>query len=448
MSFMTWVTAVSRSGFWADDFLNVTHFSRSLGDLSDDRINAGRYVTNVFWAVGTYAFGSGSVVPFLLLNTVVFAVGVSIWLWVGCRTRWRSIEAWWVAGFFLATGVWYQTALQSSAIGHSCGFLGLGLGALSHQRCTHAVTTRSAVSWSLASGCAWTLAVTGNILYIGLLPIAAYCAFHQIGKVRRLGVRKTRASLMIGSWNLLLPIIYFAAVAYPATTYKTEYAHSSLHFIHQNLRFYRAQLAPTSVLVAVYISVIVAAIVGAISAVRRSDWFPLAVVAAAGATAVPALVQSQQRFIFYLAMPMLLTFSGLAASLRPVMLGESRRSVPVRGGVFLGAAVTLLLLFGQGADVRSYFVRTPFGGSLATFRSQIASLTPAGGVICARLNLDPAQQALFVAEMSGTDGFFVPPISAAQAYLVPPNQTCPAQRSAATNVGVSVDARGDFVATR
>jgi hypothetical protein len=82
------------------------------------------------------------------------------------------------------------------------------------------------------------------------------------------------------------------------------------------------------------------------------------------------------------------------------------------------------------------------------FRSEVASLTPESAVICASLRLDPRQQALFVAEMSGTDGFLVAPITAAQAYLVPGGQRCPAQGSAATTITVSVSARGDFVAVR
>jgi hypothetical protein len=447
LSFIVWVTAVSRSGFWADDFLNVTHFSRSLGNLSDDHINAGRYVTNVFFAIGTYAFGAGSVVPFLLLDTLVFAAGVALWLRVGSRIRWRPFDAWWVVGLFIATAVWYQTALDSSAIGHASGFLALGLGLWSHERCMSADTARAATLWSLACGAAWTLGLVSNILYVGLLPIAVYCSVHQVIKLRAFGVRAVRAALAVGGWNLVLPLVYFAAVAYPATTYKSQYASSGLQYIHQNLRFYRHQLAPTGVLAAAYIAVIVFALIAAVAAARRKDWFPLAVVSAAGATALPALVQSQQRAIFYLAMPLLLTFSGLAASLRPVWLSGFKHLATLRRALLLGAAAMLLLVFAQGAEVRSYFVTTPFGGTLAAFRSQVAALTPEGGAVCAKMNLDPAHQALFIAAMSGPDGFFIPPVSAAQAFLLAPGQPCPAQGGAAT-VNVSVNSRGDFVATR
>jgi hypothetical protein len=445
LSFMVWVTAISRSGFWADDFLNVTHFSRSLGDLSDDHINLGKYTINVFWAVGTLAFGAGSVVPFLLLNTFVFATGLVVWLWVGARTRWSPTEAWWVGGLFIATAAWMPTALWSSNITHSCGFLALGLGLLAHERCMRSPRLRESFYWSLAGGAAWTLAIISNLLYLGLLAIAAYCAFHQTLKIRGFGVTTVRAGIAVGFWNLLLPVIYFVAVAYPATTSSPVYGTNGFQFLHQNLHFYRESLAPTSILLAVYIVVVVLGVVGAVLALRRRDLFPIAVLGAALATAIPALVQAQQRDVHYVAMPLLLTFSAVAAGAGPVLRGQSKQLVRLQAGLLMVAAVALLLVFRQGADVRNFFVQTPMGGNLAAFRSQVASLTPEGGVICAQLKLSTQQENLLIAEMSGANGFLIPPIGAAQAYLVPAGKTCPAPAPAA-HITVSLNARGSFVA--
>jgi hypothetical protein len=98
LGLVAWIVGVSRSGFWADDYLDLTHFHASLGNLSDSRINTGKYIINVFWAVGTAVFGRGSVVPFLLLDSVVLAAGLVIWLRVGVRAHWSSLEAWWIGG--------------------------------------------------------------------------------------------------------------------------------------------------------------------------------------------------------------------------------------------------------------------------------------------------------------------------------------------------------------
>lgn len=444
LNVIVWATAVSRSGFWADDFLWVTHFSRSIGDLSSYRFDVGKYVINIFWAIGTEAFGAGSVIPFLVLNSLVFTTGVVLWLWVGTRQNWSSVGAWWVGGLFIASEAWLPTALWSSNITHSGGFLALGLGISAHRRAVRSRTLRDSTCWSVASGAAWTFAIMSNLLYIGLMVIAVYCAWYQIGKLRRLGMASSTAACIVVFWNLLLPVLYFVAVGYPGTTASQPYAVNSLRFVYDNLRFYRLTLAPSDLLTAVYAALLAGAIVGALAAVRRSrDFFPIAVLGAAGATAVPALVQSQQRDIHYMAMPLLLLFSALAAGFYPILVDKSRRWTDV--GLF-AAMATLVLLFMQGAELRSYFVRSPYGSSLMTFRSEVASLTPEGGRVCVKMNLAPSQQTLLIAEMSGENGFLVPPIGAAQAYLVPRAELCPAA-GPVTNVTVSLNARGDFVAS-
>jgi hypothetical protein len=443
LSVIVWITGVSRSGFWADDFLNVTHFARSLGNLSDDHINAGKYVINIFWAIGTEAFGEGSVVPFLLLNSLVFATGLILWLWIGAKTRWGIVGAWWIGGLFIATAAWYPTALWSSNITHSGGFLALGVGALAHSRSMGTRTVRGTVRWSVVSGVAWTFAIMSNLLYIGLMPIAAYCAWYQISKLRRLGMETSKAAVIVSFWNLLLPIIYFVTVAYPGTTTHQGYTVTGLRFVHENLRFYRLLLAPTSLLIAVYAALLIGTLVGVLISLRRREVFPVVLLSAAGATALPALVQSQQRDIHYMAMPLLLLFSALAAGACPTFLRQSRR---LKSLARLAAVTALLLLFRQGTDIRAYFVQTPYGSSLAAFRTDVASLTPEGGVICVRLNLDASHQAFLIAAMSGEDGFLVPPISAAQAYFVTGAKRC-STNSVAIHITVSLNGRGEFIAS-
>ena len=144
-----------------------------------------------------------------------------------------------------------------------------------------------------------------------------------------------------------------------------------------------------------------------------------------------------------MAMPLLLVFSALASGARPVLFGESKR---LKGAVLVAAMVTILLLFHQGGELRAYFVRSPFGGSLATFRSEVASLTPEGGTICAALNLDAPHEGLLIAEMSGENGFRIPPIGAAQVYLLSGTKSCPAS-GLATHITISLNARGDYIAS-
>ncbi len=444
LNVFVWITAVSRSGFWADDFLNVTHFAHSLGDLSDDHINTGKYIINIFWAIGTEAFGNGSVVPFLLLNSLVFSMGLVIWLRSGIKTNWSFVDAWWIGGLFVATAAWLPTALWSSNITHSGGFLALGVGAWAHNRSMDARTARSTTYWSVTTGVAWTFAIVSNILYVGLIVFAAYCAWHQIDKLRRLGTETSIAVVTVVFWNLVLPVVFFLTVAYPGTTSHAGYTVTGLQFVHENLRFYRLALAPTFLLMVIYLGLLVCAVIGAIVSVRRRDFFPAAVLGAAGATMLPALVQSQQRDIHYVAVPLLLLFSAFASGMSPVISDVSRRW---KYTIFIAGLIAILFIFEQGANIRSYFVQSPYGSSLVTFRSEVASLAPEGAVICARLDLDVPHQTALIGGMSGEAGFLVPPISAARVYLIPPDNTCPATASV-THITVNLNARGNFVASR
>jgi hypothetical protein len=442
LSAIVWITAVSRSGFWADDFLNVTYFNRSLGNLSNDHVNTGKYIANFFWAIGTEAFGEGSVVPFLIFNSLIFVTGLVMWLRIGAKARWSAIDAWWIAGLFIATAAWLPTTLWSSNIVHSGGFLALGLALFAHERAMSARTARDTAGWSAAGGAAFTFAVVSDLLYLGLLVISLYCSWQQVGKLRRLGSKTSKVLIMVGFWSLLLPVVYFVTVAYPATTSSTAYAKNGLQFVHENLRYYRSLLAPSDLLTAVYAALLIGGIAGAFAALRRRDLFPIAVLGAAGATALPALVQSQQRDLHYMAMPLLLFFSALALGMRPLLRGTW-----LKAAVLLAATLTLLLVFRQGADFRAFFVTSPYGHDLATFRSQVASLTPEGGTICANLDVDAPNQTDFIAEMSGENGFLVPPISAARAFLLSGSAPCPVTGAAATHITVSVNARGNFVAS-
>ena len=441
LSCMVWVTALSQSGFWADDFLWVTHFARSLGDVTDYHFNIGKYTINVFWALGTEVFGDGSVLPFLLMNMLVFAVGLITWLQVGVRRQWNYIDAWWVGGIFIATGAWLPTVLWASNITHAGGFLALGVAMSAHYRAMDAHDVRHVRCWSVLGGIAWMGAVASNLIYVGFLVLAVYCAVYQYRKLLCLEV-ETMVASTVWIWNLVLPIVYFIVIGYPGATASSPYAKTGLQFIRENLHFYRMALAPNAILVIVYVALILAGVIGGIFSARRRNFFPLAVLVAAGAMALPALVQSQQRYVNYMAMSLLLLFSAVASGLVPAFrIGSERRTYMVVGG----SLVALVLIFHQGDELRSYFTRTPYGSDLARFRSEVASLTPEDGNICATLNLDTQQESLFIAEISGENGFRVPPIDAEHAILVPRETSCPPGASV-THIRISVNQRNGFVA--
>jgi hypothetical protein len=115
--------------------------------------------------------------------------------------------------------------------------------------------------------------------------------------------------------------------------------------------------------------------------------------------------------------------------------------------LLVAAVLMLVLIFQQGANVRAYYTQSPAGDSLAAFRTQVASLSPEGAILCATMNFNTAEQDLLIAELSGEDGFMVPPISAARAYLVPSGHSCPTTLGVTAHVTVSLNPRGEFAAS-
>lgn len=440
---IVWIAAVSRSGFWADDFMNVVLYYKKFGDITNDHLNTGKYIINAFWAFGTDAFGDSSDVPFLLLNTCVFASGLALWLRSSLGARASSLRVWWAAGLFIATASWLPTVLWASNITHSFGFLALGAAYWTHRRAMAAISGRAVIALSLVSGLFWTVAVVSDLLYIGLLPMAAYCVWQQTLRLHGFGVTRRRAAITTGTSSLALPTIYFVFVGDPATKSNPAYANTGLAFVHENLDYYKSVLAPTDLLLAIYAAIVLVVVVGGIMAMARTDLLPLVLLIAAGTTAIPALVQSEQRDIHYAAMPLLLLFSALALALPSVR----RVGGVIRSGrliTTLGAIAALVLIYLQGAGVRSYFVQTPYGSNLTSFRSEVAALTSEGADLCVRLTMTPAQRAYFTASIAGEFGFLVPPISAGKAEFVTARDRCAANT---VPVVVAATARNLFTAT-
>jgi hypothetical protein len=442
---VTWVVALSRSGFWADDFLLITTYARSLGNLTDVATNGAKYTGNLFWAVATTAFGDGSAIPFLVLNTLVFVAGVTLWLQFGLRVRWSRTAAWWVAGGFIASTTWLPIALWSANVVHSAGFLALGLGLFAHQRCVTSETRRRVMIWSAASTLAWTLAVVSNILFTGLVVIGAYCGWAQFVKLRVFGQSRLGDAILSAA-NVLVPVLWIAVVAYPATTALAPYSHPGVQFMVANLVYYQLSLAPTWPLVAIYLGLTGVALLLALVALRRRDLFPMAVLSAAGLITLSVLLQQQQRAIHYAAMPILLILSAVASGVHSTLPARMYASW-VRVPACVVAVAGLIMIFQQGADVRSFFVDTPYGSDLAVFRSQVAALTSPNSVICARLNMTSDEQNLLTAEMSGARGFTIPPIDAEGVVFTSANGLCP-DSGPSSDIVVSSNDRGGFVASR
>jgi hypothetical protein len=333
---LVWFVALGKSGFWADDFTNMQIYSHSLGDLFNYHGNTGKYTINLFWGLMTTAFGSGSVVPYLVVDTLVFAAGVGLWFRWGVGRRWRRGTAWWIAALFIGTGVWMEDVLWATNIVHSFGFLALGLGVTAHERCMRATTRRDAYAWSIATGLCWTAAVMSNLIYVGLIVLGAYFAWLQLGKLRSLGIDVRRAVAVLGGFAVVLPIVFVAAIAYPGTKTHAGYTNTGFGFIRDDLHYYREEFAPAGWLEGTYIGLLVLAVLGGLQSLRRKDLFPLVLLATGVVVAIPVLMQSTQLYVHYMGMPLLMFFSCLGVLFDRVDLAGF--PLPARGALVVAAS--------------------------------------------------------------------------------------------------------------
>jgi hypothetical protein len=443
LSSTVWIAALVRSNFFADDFYFLASFS-GFSNLFDVHLDEGQFAVNIFWTLGTTAFGYGSAVPYLLLNSSILFGGLGMWLVAGKR-RWPATCGWWVAGLLVANAAWMTIALWSANSTHSVALFALGGAMLSHERVLRAGGLQAARSWSLLGAAAWLLVVASDPLYIGVAPIIIYCCLIQRPHLlRSAGSRWLTNAVLLCS--VLLPSLYFALIGYPQKSAVAAYSGSSLRFIATDLRLYLDQMAPSTIIKAVYLSLAIVTGIAVAGALIRRDFFPVACSLSAALMIGILLTESQQIYPNYTVIPLLLVLSACVAGCTTVAR-SNRLRVPSRsfcGAATVLGAISLAILFYAGSGVRAYFTATPYGDQrgLALFRYQVASMIPPGTPLCVVLELTRADGVEFRAWMGQEYGFLLFPINAGSVYFADSQGQCASSGTA--TIKVTEDANGEF----
>jgi hypothetical protein len=439
---LVWLVAVGKSGFWADDFINMQLYHHSLGDLFNYHGNTGKYTINLYWGLMTTAFGSGSDVPYLVVNSLCLIVGVGLWVRWGVDRHWRRGTAYWILALFLASGAWLEAALWASNIVHTFGYLALGLAMTAHERCMRATTRNEAYGWSVATGLCFTAAVMSNLIYLGLIVLGAYCAWLQLAKMRDLGIDVRRGLAVAAGFAVVLPAIFVAFVAYPGTKTHQGYTNTGFQYIRDDLHYYREQFAPAGWLEGTYIGLAIVAFAGALEALRRKDLFPLALLVTGIGVAIPVLMQSTQLYVHYMCMPLLMLFSALGVFYDRLDMG--RTPLLARGALLAAAIFFLAVVFGQAGNFRYYFSTTPYGSGLKTFRTEVGALEKPNTPLCLTLDMSPANRTLLQQETDSLAGFAAQPINSTATYFLNPHEKCPASYGNVTHVRVTMGPDGNW----
>lgn len=421
-----WFSGLLRADFWADDFTNLSLYNHSVGDLTNTARNDGKYTINVFWWLGTVAFGTGSALPFIMVVSAVTVIGVVLWLRAGVPESWGQVQAWWVAAALAATSTPLGILLWASNIVHAVSFLSLGIAFAAHRRAQASATVRGGVAWSAAGAAAWLLLIVSNPLYLGALLLAVVFGVREYrGWITRAWpAPRTRkvAALITLLAQAGIPSMYFVLVAYPRTTSRSSYSTFGFGEIRGNVQFYMDRLAPTWWGLAVAVSIVLAA--GVLTIVRaRVDVFPLTLMISAAAIAGPVFMQGQQRADHYLAVPVLLVLSALAAAVGARgTRGAWAQSPVVRVAGVSAALLSLFVLFDSSSGVRAWWTTTPLGSQLSEARDRVAEETSAGDPLCVELEMSDAASSAFLAGIGGEAGLQLPPVLAGTATYVGPGE--------------------------
>lgn len=439
-----WFGALLKSNFLSDDFFQLVTYS-NLSHFLTLKYDQGQIPINVFWTVGYISFGTGSAIPYLLVNSGAFALGLFLWLRAGSARLWAGIQSWWIASFALASAAWMLIALWSANVTHSAALLALGTALLAHERAVRSTARRSLLLWSLIGALCFALVIASDPLYIGILPLAILCASEQLTLLRTLG-SKWRLQAVL-SWNVLLPLLYFFLIAYPEKSAVPAYAGSSIGYFARDWSFYIGQMAPTRVIEATYLAILLATGVASIWALRYRQFFAIACCLSAGLMGGIMLSERQQLSTNYTFVPFLLVLSACVAGWTTVFrhagFGLVRRYwwVPP-----LTATVLVAVLFYSGGAIRSYFDATPYGTErgLVQLRDSVATLSSPGKPLCIVETMTRSDEAEFNAWIANGDAFLVDPVDAAYATVAGGQSTCP---TGVPIVEVGVGRNGDFEVT-
>lgn len=419
------IPAILEAQFFADDFTNLTRYYRTVGDLSDAGLNAGKYTINFYWAAGTVLFGQANPLPFVVFNTLCVLIGA--WLWVRYAVdehRSATFRPWVIACFVATTSAWPIMLWPSNSV-HAIIFPILAGIAWAKHRASKASSARELLGLGVFCGALILVAVVSNPLYLGLASLVAWNTVIFAARSRVIGCSQ-RVVLLTGVASVVLSVGYALVVAVPQTRSASAYSNTGLGFVRSSVRFYWDNATRSSTARYFVVATVVAAVaLSAEALVRRRDGFSAACTVAAGAISWLLLLQGTQRAVHYLAVPLLLLMTAVGYGFSTAG-GGSRLGAPIVGVVgLLLATIGLVTLTTGSSSLRQYFITTPYGSELAAVRTDLSRLVGPGAVLCAEVRTSSVDNASFIAGLAGPAGFQVPPVSAVSTQFVDNLTACP-----------------------
>ena len=410
LGFLVWIASMMKADFWADDFSNLTKYGRTFGPILE---TDGKLIINLYWFVGSYFFGSGSVIPYLLLNFSVFVGSIFIITKAAISRGWYKNYTLLILTSLFGSGTIFAFLIWSSNIVHLASLFGLSCVIYVQEFARKAHSLRLTLLLASAIGFIWTFTTLSNPLYIALLILGTFFVYEQYRS--RFVARDFKLLFKLLFLNLSLPIIGFVFLSYPRVTKQSAYDLSGNEFIIDNIKFYITPLLNIPYLALLFIPFLIAIGFALIIELKKSNVLPIILIGSALGVTYPILIQGQQRGIHYFSIPIILFVSSVySMKITLAFLGRQRIL-----GLFsrISLAALIVLVVASTTWTRAWYTSTPFGQPLSEPRKEIAKLVKPMGSVCLSFKMPDEHRDFFIGGMGGISGFLLPPINAAVVHF-------------------------------
>jgi hypothetical protein len=405
-----WVASASKADFWADDFSNMTKFGRTLGPILD---TDGKLIINFYWFIGSYFFGTGSVIPYLLLNFSVFIGSIFILNKVAHSRGWDKSFPLLILASLFGSGTIYAFLTWSSNIVHLASLFGFSCALYLQELIRKSPSKKFTLELASVMGLVWTFATLSNPLYIAFLFLGLYFTYEQY-RIHA-PIRDFNFLLGLVFLNLLLPILGFIFLSYPRVTKQSAYDISGNQFIIDNAKFYLAPFISIPFLGLLLICSLAIVAIALLLETRNKNYVPLILFTTVVGLIYPILVQGQQRGIHYFSIPIILLVCSIYSMRLTQLFLFHHLFIRFLSRITIG--VLIVLLVAGSYWTRIWYTTTPFGQPLTQLRGEISQFVTPTNSICLRFKMPVQDRNFVIGGMGGRSGFVLPPINAVAVHF-------------------------------
>ncbi len=418
---ISYTTAFLKTGFWADDFMQLGTFYHTFGSFSDTSVTLGRFWANIYWGFATTAFGSVSDSPYIILSTSIFLL--SLYFWV--KTFWILLTPTltsWILVFLFASATPFQLMLWSSNSVHTIALLIISIGFFAISKQLSDSSPYNPISrLSILESVTYISFLFANPLYCSYLVIgfvSAVCKIRNLQNCKNMPY-KVLYQLYFAILQIILPMLILFIFSIPETLKNSAYQHSSLKYIGKNVTFYKSQLAGTNLQQAIYLGFFLIAALCAMRSLVSRNWLSFAAFFFSFSTLAIVLCQENQHVLNYLVAPLLGILTGFVIELSSFFsLASSYLSQVI---ATLVSIILFLGVFSGSYSIRQWWIDYNPGHDVLNVRNQIHKLVPSGARICIEENLSFEKKNWFEGGLDGSWGLLHAPVNAESVQFRPPH---------------------------